>query len=117
VSAGNQLDKHVDCWVRIAVSEWDTTTTVRLEGELDLAEQQDVRDIVLEALARRPVRLVLDLSRLSFIDSTGVHVLTEAVQRSAEQDTGLMIMPGPPSVHRIFEVCNLTDRPPFIAGL
>jgi len=39
-----------------------------------------VRDTVLEALERRPGRLILDLSRVSFIDSSGVHVLTEAVR-------------------------------------
>lgn len=117
MSAGNRLHKYVDSGVRIVVSEWDTTTTVDLEGELDLAEQQDVRDTVFEALERRPVRLVLDLSRLTFIDSSGVHVVTDAVEQSAEQDTRLMIVPGPPSVHRIFEICNLTDRLPFVAGL
>jgi anti-anti-sigma factor len=70
---------------------------------VDPAEQRDVRDTILEALKRRPVRLVLDLSRLSFIDSSGVHVLTEAVQRSAEQDTRLMMC-------RVHRRCTASSR-------
>jgi anti-sigma B factor antagonist len=115
VGAGNQLHRYVDSGVRIAVSESDTTTTVHLEGELDLVEREDVRDAILEALERRPGRLIVDLGRLSFIDSSGVHLLIEAVQQSAERGVHLTIVPGPPSVHRIFEICNLTDLLPFLA--
>jgi anti-sigma B factor antagonist len=102
--------------LEIAVSEWGATTAVRLEGELDLAEQQDVRDRILEALGRRPAQLILDLSRLSFIDSSGVHVVIESVRSSADYGTRLMIVPGRPRVQRIFEICGLTDRMPFIAN-
>lgn len=116
MSAGNGLHAHDAGGVRIAVSEWDTATTVHLEGELDLAEQQDVRDTVADALERRPARLVLDLSRLTFIDSSGVHLLLEAAEQAAQRATSLMIVPGPPWVHRIFAICNLTDRLPFITG-
>jgi anti-anti-sigma factor len=116
VSAANEFHTHLAAGVRIAVSEWDTATTVHLEGELDLAEQQEVRDTVRDALKRRPARLILDLSRLAFIDSSGVHLLLEAAEQTAQQETSLMIVPGPPAVHRIFEICNLTGRLPFITG-
>src|SRR5436305_11417000 len=102
VIAGNQLHEHVRK-VGIAVSEWETTTAVRLEGELDLAEEQHVRDAVVEALERRPLYLILDLSRLSFMDSSGIHLVIETVRQSAEQATRLMIVLGPPRVHRLFE--------------
>ena len=115
MSTGNQSHTSVSK-VAIAVSEWDTTVAVRLKGELDLSGQQEVRDAVLEALARRPTHLILDLSRLSFMDSSGVHIVIDAVNQSAEQDTCLMIVPGPPAVHRVFEICDLADRMPFIAN-
>jgi len=111
-----RLQEQVESGVRIAVSRRDNATTVHLEGELDLAGQQDVRETVLEAIQRRPARLILDLSRLSFIDSSGVHVLLEATQQSAEQQTSLMIVPGPPLVQRVFELCHLVDRLPFTSG-
>ena len=48
------------------------------------------------------------------MDSSGVHIVIDAVQQSAEQDTCLMIVPGPPAVHRVFEICDLADRMPFV---
>lgn len=113
VYTGDRFHHLLESGLRIALSESGTSTTVHLEGELDLAEEQEVRDAVRATLKRRPVRLVVDLSRLSFIDSSGVHVLIETTQQCAAQDTDLRIVPGPPSVNRIFEICDLTHRLPF----
>ena len=111
--AENQLDEYVKK-IGIATSAWSGTTAVRLEGELDLAEEREVRDAIFEALARQPAELILDLSRLSFMDSSGIHVVAEAAHHSAEQGTHLMIVPGPPSVHRIFKALSLTEQLPFV---
>ena len=59
--------------LRIAVSEQGTTSTIVVEGEWDLAGQQAAREAVGEALRRRPECLVLDLSRLAFIDPRAFH--------------------------------------------
>ena len=56
---------------------------------------------------------MLDLSQLSFIDSSGVHVLINAHNRCAAQATHLVIIPGPRAVQRVFEICNLIERLPF----
>ena len=109
-----RLREDVESGVRIAVSRLNDATTVHLEGELDLTGQERVRESVLEAVRHRPARLILDLSRLSFLDSSGVHVLLEATQQSAEQETSLIIVPGPPPVQRPFEILGLTDALPFV---
>lgn len=100
--------------LRVMVSEWGARTTVGFEGEWDLSEQEKVRDSFRRALARQPDCLVVDFSRLSFIDSSGVHVTTELARRTARLNIELEIIPGPRAVQRIFEICHLTERLPFI---
>jgi anti-sigma B factor antagonist len=107
-------EQHVERSVRIAVSHGNNATTVHLEGELDLAGQQHVRETVLESVQHRPAHLILDLSRLRFIDSSGVHVLLEVTQQCAEQQTSLTVVPGPPPVQRPFEILGLVDSLPFL---
>ncbi len=97
----------------IALTEQGTTSTIALAGECDLAAQQALRDAVRDGLRRRPECLVLDLGRLSFIDSTGIQVVVEAARRASRQDTRLVIIPGPRAVHRVFEICQLTEMLPF----
>jgi anti-anti-sigma factor len=100
--------------LQIVVSEQGATTVIALEGEWDLAQQPATRDAVRKALERPPERLVLDLSRLSFIDSSGVHGVIDLSMRAARQGIGLAIIPGPRAVQRVFELCGLTERLPFI---
>jgi anti-anti-sigma factor len=57
--------------VTVAVSE--KTAVVRAAGELDLATVPELAT-VLEGLERECVRIVLDLSDLTFIDSTGLRL-------------------------------------------
>ena len=95
-----RLREDLESGVRIAVSRSNDAATVHLEGELDLAGQERVREAVREAVQHRPARLILDLSRLSFLDSSGVHVLLEVTQHSAEHETSLIVVPGPPPVQR-----------------
>jgi anti-sigma B factor antagonist len=99
----------------ITVSALGTTTTIAVAGEWDLAEQQATRHAIRDALRRSPECLVLDLSQLTFIDSSGMHVVQELHQRSRRLNIRLVIVPGPRAVRRPFEVLGLTDVLPFLA--
>jgi len=59
---------------------------------------------------------VLDLSALSFIDSTGIHGVIELHRRSLAQNVRLLIVPGVPTVQRPFELLGLTATLPFLAA-
>ena len=102
--------------LKIAARENGTTTTIVVSGEWDLAQEPATRKAIKTALERRPECVVLDLSQLSFIDSTGVHAVVGLHTRAARQNIHLVIIPGPRRVQRPFEVCGLTDRLPFLGG-
>jgi anti-anti-sigma factor len=91
-----------------------TTTTIALAGEWDLAEQTATRQATQNALRRSPECLVLDLSQLTFIDSSGIQVVLELQKCSTEQGFRFVIVPGPPAVQRPFEILGLTGLLPFL---
>lgn len=100
----------------ITVLQQGTTTTIALNGEWDLAQQPATREAIRHALDAEPECIVLDLSRLSFIDSTGLHATIELHQRCAQHAIRLVIIPGPRTVQRPFEICQLTEILPFLPG-
>jgi anti-anti-sigma factor len=51
--------------------------TVAIRGELDLATAPALQHELVELLALVPESMVLDLRRLDFVDSTGMHALIE----------------------------------------
>jgi anti-sigma B factor antagonist len=99
--------------LQIVSSEQGATSTIELEGEWDLAQQAATTDAITQVLYRRPACVVVDLSQLSFIDSSGIHVLINTRNRCAAQATHLVIIPGPRAVQRVFEICGLIDTLPF----
>lgn len=87
----------------------DGVTTIALTGEIDLVAAPEVRTYVSGALAESPRRLVIDLSDVTFIDSTGVQALVVANQTTRLLKVDLVIVPGPPPVMRILELAGLEN--------
>ncbi|MFN8123781.1 MAG: STAS domain-containing protein [Thermoleophilia bacterium] len=89
-------------------------TVLRLTGELDLATAPDVLAAVEAATGDGTSRLVLDMSGVSFIDSTGVRTLLEA-NRVAGND--LSLLAPSPAVTRVLELTELRGHLHEIADL
>jgi anti-sigma B factor antagonist len=87
--------------------------TFALAGELDLASTPLLRSM-LGQIATDGVRSIrIDLSGLTFIDSTGVHALFGARNICLAHGYDFSLVPGSPSVQRIFEVAGLLKVLPF----
>ena len=91
-----------------------STVTVALDGELDFATAFDV-EMRLERAIRDADQVVIDLSGLDFIDSTGIGTLLEAHQAARREGVELRLLPGRERVQRVFEMAGLLDELPFAA--
>jgi anti-sigma B factor antagonist len=89
---------------------------VRLVGELDLAEVEPLRAEFERLCANGLSALTVDLSGLDFLDSTGLHVLLRLRGRCESQQLELQLVPGPPSVQRLFRITGTDTQFNFVAG-
>jgi anti-sigma B factor antagonist len=80
---------------------------VRPFGELDIATAPMLAAPLTELSGNGHAKLVLDLSGLTFVDSSGMRAIVEARHVAASRRIELEILPGPPSVQRAFEVAGL----------
>lgn len=83
-------------------------TVASLSGEVDLERSPVVRRALLDAL-RDPRPLVVDLSGVSYIDSSGIASLVEAYQTARKQGTALMLAAVSPAALRVMQLARL-DR-------
>jgi anti-sigma B factor antagonist len=88
----------------VTVSKDGDRATVELRGELDMSGTDRLRIALEQAEAPPSGLLVLDLSKLDFIDSTGLEVLLRAARRA--HDTGRRLIVARPSryVRRLLEM-------------
>ncbi len=80
-----------------------------LQGEFDLAGEPLFMRELGAAEAERPRRLVIDLSELTFIDSTGLWALLRAREHAHDADWELVLRRGPDAVHRVFELTQSAE--------
>lgn len=83
-------------------------------GELDLATAEPLVQTIRVLRRSSVTHLILDLRRVSFIDSSGVHVAWDLHTETADDGLRLELVPGPPDVQRIFELTGTHDRLPFV---
>ena len=96
--------------LRIATRQQGTSSIVELTGEWDIAGGPAAGRAIAAALDRRPECVVLDLSRLTFIDSSGLHVTDELAQRADGLGVRLVIIVDSAAVRRPFEMTGLSER-------
>ena len=80
---------------------------LELSGELTLATVTTVEEGLAEAELSRPARLVLDLRRVRFIDSSGLAALVAAQKRGRRDGRRLTVIVSPGAVERVLVVTGL----------
>jgi anti-anti-sigma factor len=88
----------------------DGLVYVALRGELDLSTVAKVQDELRRAEASAPPLVVLDLSKLTFLDSTGLRCVITADERAREQGRRFVIVRGPDPVQRVFSITRLEEH-------
>jgi anti-anti-sigma factor len=94
-------------WVEATVAAG--TATVALGGELDAAALPLVSRQLAQVMAARPDRLVLDLTRLSFLDCAAARVII-GLGSSLPEGRCPVIVCASPLVRRVLEVTGLAAR-------
>jgi anti-anti-sigma factor len=87
----------------------DGAVRVSLQGELDLASARRLEEHFATIDEHPPARVVVDLSSLAFIDSSGLRVLLLADARAREHHYELVLLAGQEPVQRVFEMTGALD--------
>jgi len=83
---------------------------ITLAGEFDVVCADSFKRRFAEATEDEPEGVVIDLRELTFIDSTGIRILWQAHQRSAQDGTRLSVIPGNGNVSRALRITGLLDH-------
>ncbi|MFO0875591.1 MAG: STAS domain-containing protein [Phycisphaerales bacterium] len=76
-------------------------------GDIDLSRSPRLRTALAEASARKPQRLVVDLSQVPYMDSSGIATLIEALQVARAQRTKFLLAALQPRVKSVLEIARL----------
>jgi anti-sigma B factor antagonist len=86
---------------------------IALRGELDLANAPTAEAALDDALSTTEARVIVDLSGLEFIDSTGIALLVAALARNHGKPRLGFVPSKSPAVTRVLELTGLAERLPL----
>jgi anti-sigma B factor antagonist len=82
---------------------------IKLEGEIDLHRSPDVRRELQAAIAEKPAKVIVDLSKVAYIDSSGLAVLLEGMQGVESYGGKLYLAAVQGTLRPIFEISKLDE--------
>jgi anti-anti-sigma factor len=87
-----------------------------LVGELDVLSTRQVRERVAAYVGAGFGEIVLDLRRLTFIDSTGMRLLVALHHQAHRDGWRMLLIQGPENVQRVFDITGTRGVLPFTTG-
>jgi anti-sigma B factor antagonist len=99
--AGEELD--------ITVREQDGTAVVAVSGEIDVYTSPILQERLVEVLRDGSSSIVLDLSDVTFLDSTGLGVLITGLKRCRSAGGDLVLVTAQANVLKVLEITGLND--------
>jgi anti-sigma B factor antagonist len=103
--------------IEVDIRIQDGVAVVTPRGELDVAATPALEDALAGAAGEAGLHgIVVDLSELEFMDSSGLRAVVLAEQRLGEQGVRFALVRGGEPVHRVFELTRMTERLTWVAA-
>jgi anti-sigma B factor antagonist len=100
----------------VTIREQGDTVLLSLSGELDISTAARLEDDLRRIEVDAPATLVLDLSGLDFMDSTGLRIVLAADGRARDAGRRLVLVRGNDMVQRVLRVTRLDERLEIVAS-
>jgi len=97
--------------INFGVAETDRqgVPVLAIQGEVDVSTAPELRERLLALAERGTTTAVVDLSEVSFVDSTALGVLVSGVKRLRSAGGDLRLVVTQPRITKVFEITGLTD--------
>ena len=93
--------------MNVNVETRDNATIIQPQGDVDLASSPEFRARLQEAQEQAQAKLVIDLSCVQYMDSSGVATLVECLQRSRTDGIPLVLCQLHERVLSVFQIARL----------
>jgi anti-sigma B factor antagonist len=98
------------------IREEGERVVVALRGDVDLSHSPEARQLLLDQIGRK-CDLIVDLSGVSYIDSSGIASLVEAFQAARRQGSGFALAAVSESALRVLRLARLDKVFPIHASV
>lgn len=93
--------------MKMSLKENQEIRILEVSGEIDFHSSRELRDKFQEILEKKCSKLLVNLKKVSYIDSSGLATFVEALQRINRVGGKLVLVGLVPAVRGVFEIAKL----------
>ncbi len=93
--------------LQINVRKHEEIPVIELSGEVDAYTSARFREIMLDIIDSDGANLVINMTDVEYIDSSGLGALVGGLKRVSERDGKIVIVCDKPQVKKVFEITGL----------
>ncbi|MBP7583580.1 MAG: STAS domain-containing protein [Spirochaetes bacterium] len=87
----------------------DDIVILDITGEIDLYNAPEIKDIINKLIEEQKYNVIINLEKVSYIDSSGIGALISSLSNLKKYQGGLKIINVYASVRKVFELTKLTS--------
>lgn len=95
--------------MEISQREKDAITILDIQGEIDLYNAPEIKDIIQKLIEAQKYNVIINLEKVSYIDSSGIGAMISSLSNLKKYQGGLKIINVYASVKKVFELTKLTS--------
>lgn len=92
-------------------------TIVAVAGDIDVYTAPPLRETLVNQLGRERYHLIVDMTKVSFLDSTGLGVLVGCLKRVRAHEGSLLLVCSEERILKVFKITGLTHVFPIFDTL
>ncbi len=93
--------------ITLATREVDGFSVIEVTGEVDVHTAPELDAKLTEIISGGSNKLIVDLSQVEFLDSTGLGVLVKALKHVREHDGSLSVVTATERISKVFRITGL----------
>jgi anti-anti-sigma factor len=103
---------------KVAAADIEEARIVRVTGEIDLSNAAELLDEIGDAVRSGAAAIIVDLSGVTFLDSSGIAMLFRLRQRLAHSRQELrLVVPGDSPIRRVLDITRMGELIPIQESL
>ncbi|MDH5721027.1 MAG: STAS domain-containing protein [Spirochaetia bacterium] len=95
--------------MKLGQREVEGNVIIDIEGEIDLYNAPEVKETIKKLIDDKKLKIIVNLSKVSYIDSSGIGALISAVTALKKEQGYLKLVNVYASVKKVFELTKLTS--------
>ena len=99
----------------IATSSNGDSHVIRVSGEVDVSNKDELNSAIADAQAQDAQEVEVDLTEVSYIDSSGIGVLVAAAHRAADAGTRFFVSHPQRNVARVLSMLGMGEELGLVA--